>query len=446
MTKRWLISALLCLLLPAAGVFAASENVLDLARIQDQALSNGMRVIIKSEPYWRAVALGLVVRSGGRNDPAGKAGLAHLVEHLLFEPSLPGKSLSLSVEDLGGYVSAATGADSTQITLAVASQFAPDLMRQLSATAFKAQFTGEQVDAEKQLILHEMDNRFTSLGARLVAMGFDLAFTQHPYRFPVIGSRESVTSLTLEDAKQFYSTHYVPANVALIAVGDLDPTAFFALARQQFGTLPNLPATPESLPVEPPQTEPRIRLTDSDIANTVIEYAWHAPGIDDPASVCALDLIYTALERGETSLLTKTLENQHLALRSEASFLTEKYPGLFTITVITPPAQELAARKAILELIGRFRETQSSDEELQYLKKLLYADYAFDNQSYADQAGTLAFYEAISSYRFACNYLPLARAVSAAQLQETATKFLREDNYSLNVIRPRGTGGAETNV
>lgn len=446
MIRRWLVVPLFCLLVPAASLWAASENVLDLARIQDQTLSNGMKVIIKSEPYWRAVALGLVVRSGGRNDPAGKAGLAHLVEHLLFEPALPGKSLSLAVEDLGGYVNAATSADSTQITLAVASQFAPELMRQLAATAFGAQFTAEQVEAEKQIILHEMDNRYTSLGARLVAMGFDLAFTQHPYRNPVIGTRESVNSLTWEDAKQFYATHFVPANVALIAVGDLDPTAFFALARQQFGALPNTPAPRESLPVEPPQTEPRIRLTDSDIANTVIQYAWHAPGIDDPTSVCALDLIYTALERGETSLLTQALENQHLALRSEASFLTQKYPGLFTITVITPKDQELPARKAILELVGRFRDTRSTDEELQYLKKLLYADYAFDNQSYADQVGTLAFYEAITSYRFACSYLPLARAVTAAQLQETARKFLREDNYALNVIRPRGTGGAATNV
>ena len=87
-----------------------------------------------------------------------------------------------------------------------------------------------------------------------------------------------------------------------------------------------------------------------------------------------------------------------------------------------------------------------SHSQGRYAGSTWYADYAFANQSYPDQVGSLAFYEAISSYRFACNYLPLVRAVTAAQLQETARKFLRDDNYTLNVIRPRGAGGAETNV
>ena len=442
MTKP--LSSALILFLCLCAASAGAQPVLDLARIQDQTLDNGLRVILKSEPYWRAVSLCVVIRSGAKDDPPGQAGLAHLVEHLLFEPSLPGKSLSLSVEDLGGFVNAGTTADFTQITFAVASQFAPDLLGQLSATVFGAKFTPEQVDSEKQMVLREMSDRGAALENRLHAMGFDLAFTKHPYGRPLPGTSESLAGLTLADAQKFYADHYVPANVALIAVGDLDPTAFFPLARQQFGPVPARARVVEDLPVEPPQTESRVHVENTDIANTLLQFAWHAPGISDPAAVCAMDLLHTALARGETSLLTRTLNNQRLALHSEASFLTQKYPGLLTITAITPPDQELDARSAILKLMAQFRDTPFNSEDLAYLKKLLYADYAFENQSYADQAGTLAFYEAISTYRFATNYLAIVNSVTPAQLQAVAQKYLRDDNYSLTVLRPPSAvaGGA----
>ena len=434
--KRIPICALFLPLLWLCAASASAQPVLDLARIQDQTLDNGLRVIIKSEPYWRAVALGVVIRSGAKDDPPGQAGVAHLVEHLLFEPSLPGKSLSNSVEDLGGFVNAGTTQDFTQITLAVASQFAPDLLGQLQATVFGAKFTAEQVDSEKQMVLREMSDRAAALENRLSLMGFDLAFTVHPYGHPIPGTRESLTALTLADAQKFYADHYVPANVALIGVGDLDPTAFFALSRQQFAPVPARARVAENLPVEPLQTEPRVHVENVDIANTLLQFAWHAPGISDPSAVCAMDLIHTALARGETSLLTQSLNTQRLALHSEASFLTQKYPGLLTITLITPPDQELDARRAVLTLMSHFRDTPFNAEELAYLKKLLYADYAFENQSYADQVGTLAFYEAISSYRFATNYLALINSVTPAQLQATAQKYLRDDNYNLTVLRP----------
>jgi zinc protease len=435
-----LLLALLALLtLPAL----AAENpaaVLDLSHIQDQTLDNGLRVIIKSEPYWKAVALGAVLRTGSKDDPEGKSGLAHLVEHLLFEPTLPAKSLSLEVENLGGFVQAATTADFTQITVAVASQFAPDLMPHLAEALFGAKFTDEQVEAEKTIVLREIQDADAQVLPRLGNMIWDLSFTAHPYRFPVTGTADSVAKLTADDARKFYRQHYVAGNVALIAVGDLDPTSFFALARQHFGGYPKQSRPAENLPAEPEQTEARTRIVNLGVSNIIFRYAWHAPGISDKTGVCAMDLLYTALQGGETSLLSKALDQQGLALDSSCSFLTQKYPGLFTITVVTPPDKELAARKALLGVVATLRDKQFSDQELRYLKRLLYADYAFSNQSYPDQVGSLAFYEAIDTYRFATSYLNYTNAVSAEQIQATARKYLREDNYDLVILRPQAEG------
>lgn len=442
--SRLVLTLLLLLSFLPADAAENPAGVLDLSHIQDQTLDNGLRVIIKSEPYWKAVALGAVLRTGAKDDPPGKSGLAHLVEHMLFEPSLPAKSLSLEVENLGGFLNAATSADFTQLTLAVASQFAPDLMPHLAAAIFGAKFTEEQVEAEKAIILREIQDADAQVLPRLGNMIWDLAFTTHPYRFPVAGTAESVAGLTADDVRKFYREHYVAGNVALIAVGDLDPTSFFALARQHFGGYPKQNRPAENLPVEPEQTEPRTRIVNVGVPNTVLRYAWHAPGIADKPGVCAMDLLYTALDRGETSLLNKALDQQGLALDSSCSFLTQKHPGLFMITLVTPPDKELAARKALLSVVATLRDKQFSAEELRYLKKLLYADYAFSNQSYPDQVGSLAFYEAIDGYRFATGYLAYANAVTAEQIQAAARRYLRDDNYNLVILRPlRNAPGGE---
>ncbi len=425
----------------------AADNppaVLDRARMQDQTLGNGLRVIIKSEPYWKAVALGIVLRTGSKDDPPGQSGMAHLVEHLLFEPCLPGKSLSLEVENLGGYVNAATTKDFTQITLAVASQFAPDLMPRLAGAVFGADFTDEQVEAEKAIIIREIQDAHSEVLPRLDSMIWDLAFTQHPYRHPIGGTLESVAQLTAAQAREFYRQHYVAGNMALIAVGDLDPTSFFALARQHFGGYPQASRPAEQIPPEPEPEANRTNIVNVGVANSIIRYAWRVPGIADKSTVCAMDLLYTALDRGETSLLNKALEQKELALNSRCSFLTQKHPGLFMITVVAPPEKELEARQAVLATIANLRDNALTDEELRYLKKLLYADYAFSNQSYPDQVGSLAFYEAIDGYRFATGYLAYANAVTAEQIQAAARRYLRDDNYNLVILRPlRNAPGGE---
>ena len=433
----------------AAAAALGAENpaaVLDISHIQDQTLSNGLHVIIKSEPYWKAVSLGLVLRSGAKDDPPGQSGLAHLCEHLLFEPNLPGMSLALEVENLGGFVNAETTADFTQVNLAVASQFAPDLMPHLASAVFGAKFTDEQVAAEKLIVQREIQDRQAQVLTGVDHLLWDLSFTQHPYRFPLTGTVGGVAALTADQAREFYQQHYVAGNMALIAVGDLAPTSFFALARQHFGGYPKQDRPAENLPAEPEQTAARTKLVEAGIGNTLIRYAWHAPGVSDKAGVCAMDLLYTALARGETSLLNKALEQPGLALDASCEFLTEKYPGLFVITVITTPEKELQARQALREVMVGLRDKQFSDEELKYLKKLLYADYAFSNQSYSDQVGSLCFYEAVDSYKFATSYLSAVNAVTAEQLQAAAGKVLRENNYNLVIIRPQGAQPEGENV
>jgi len=385
------------------------------------------------------VAVGVVIKAGSGYETEEDAGVAHMVEHLLFEDSGDETALGPWIEDMGGYVNASTRRDFTQVTVAVASEFLPDIMPRLAQGVFAAQFTEEQVARQRQIIAREMADQYATAERVLEKLIWQLAYTVHPYKHPVPGTRETVAGLTSQEAHAFYQNFYVPSNAALIAVGDVQTEKFIELAASGFGQYSRGTAVIREPPTEPPQTEIR---TDAQVMGkhaTIVQFAWHAPGIASKAEVCAMDLAYTILGEGPHGWLDKHLcqENQ-LAVACGVQFLTQREPGLFIITVLTDSDSELAARQAVLEDIEKLRAEPVPEQTLQQAKHRLYTEYAFTNEAYTDQVDTLAFYEAIDSYHFATEYIERVNQVTAADLQAVVNKYLGPDNYNLVIVRPEG--------
>ncbi len=436
MISKTVAGVLLCIAL--AGLPAVGGPILDPAHIQEATLDNGLRVIVKQERYWPVAALVLVVRTGSLHESSENAGGAHMIEHLLFEGPANEEALGPWIEDMGGYVNAQTWRDFTQLTIAVASEFIPEVLPRVATGVFAAQFTDEQIARQRQIIGREMADRYTSVDAMVDRLIWDMAFTQHPYRRPIPGTAETVAALTKAEIEDFYNRFYVPSNAALLVVGDVEVDEFMQLAAASFGGYSSGAAPVPEFSVEPPQTEIRKKVKLLGYGVTILQFAWHAAGIGDKAEVCALDLAYTILGAGGGGWLDKHLvRDKQIAINSGVQFLTQREPGLFIITVVCEPDKELPVRETILEEIERLSTQPVSQQTLQQAKRLLYADYAFANDAYTDQVDTLAFYEAIDSYEFATEYIQRIGQVTAADIQAVARKYLGQDNYSLMIIRPQ---------
>ena len=419
----------------AVSVAAAAVPILDADRIQETTLENGLRVIVKPEPYAPVVALGLVIRAGSAYETDANSGVTHMIEHLLFEDPGDGAGLGPWIEDMGGYINASTWRDSTRIVVAVASEFLPEVLPRLAEAVFEAQFTDEQVTRQRRIIIREMADRYAGVDQVLEKLTWETAFTQHPYKRPIPGTPESVERLTREEVEAFYRRFYVPANTALLAVGDVATEEFTRLAASSFGGYAAGDLAGPQLPAEPAQTTTRIAAQPMETKVTFLQFAWHAPGLAAPADVWAMDLMYIILGEGEGGWLNKHVRQQRLALSCGVRFLTQRDPGLFVILAVTPPDKELAARQAILENIERLRTEPLSKEALWQAKRLLYAQYAFTNEAYTDQIETLGFYEAIASYKLATEYIERVNEVTAADVQAVAEKYLAPDQYTLVIIR-----------
>ncbi len=436
MRNRTVIVGLLLAMLTTSGVAAP---ILDPAHIHEKTLPNGLRVIVKSERQWPVVALGLVIKAGSGYETENNSGVAHMVEHLLFEERDSKDGLGPWIENMGGYINGTATRDFVEVTLAASSRHLDQMLPRLAAGVFAAKFTRDAVARQQRIIRRELADRISSTTDLIRMFTWQLAFTEHPYRRPVPGSPEQIDELDILKVQAFYRNFYRPDNAALIAVGDVDPDEFFELAEQAFGGHTSPPMDGVAVPPEPPQAEVRTRIEPLEKSVTLLQFAWRAPGIADRSEVCAMDLIYMIMDDRLSRLAQEPQDGKRLLSGAVVDYLTQRWPGLFIITAVTEPAHELDLRAAILAKVEQFGAAPVSSELLQDAQQHIYAQYAFTNEAYTDQVESLAFYEGIDSYQFAVDYIDLINQVTPEDVQRTAAKYLRSDNYNLVVLRPKST-------
>jgi zinc protease len=435
----------LCLalvLLPAARLLAfASLPILDPAKVTEKNLPNGLHLVIKEDRQWPVVALGMYVKAGSVNESASERGVAHLVEHLLFETTDErSEKLAPAIEDLGGRVSATTMRDFAHLNVVVASRSIETVLPLVVRSVFTSSFLEADFKREQAVVKREIADRDDRAEQFLDNMIWRLAFPTHPYGRPIGGTPEDLDKLTYAMARAFHKRFYVPNNAALVVAGDVDPDWVTSRVGQLTAQLPSQPTQWQVPAAEPVPATPRVK-TDHLARNiSLLAMAWQAPGIAHKEDCCAMDLIYTLLSQGAYGRLNRALvEQKKVALSADADFLTQRYPGLLVIQALVPTGKEEAAQAAVLEEVARMSAEPVTVEELDRAKRLLYTEYAFTNETYDDQVSSMGFYEAIDSYKFALDYIRQVLKVTPEQLQAVAKQYLTPGSYSLALLRGEKT-------
>ncbi|MCS7216711.1 MAG: insulinase family protein [Candidatus Bipolaricaulota bacterium] len=226
--------------------------------------SSGLRVLAEPMPGFRSVALGLWVQAGGREDPPGKEGLAHFVEHMTFKGTTRRSALEIaqSIDALGGHLNAATTAEYTFFYTEVLSAHLPEAWDILVELVTSPRFAPEDLPRERVVVAEEIraaeddpeDTAFRLLGELLWRDG-------HPLGKPVIGRLDSVARIELEDLWRFFGRHYHPREMVFVACGGADPEKVFSLAER----FPAREGAGDPRPRTPPQAGTGLALAERDI-------------------------------------------------------------------------------------------------------------------------------------------------------------------------------------
>ena len=328
-------------------------------------LDNGMEVVVIEDHRAKAVVHMVWYRIGAADESPGHSGIAHFLEHLMFQGTktvAPG-DLSKMVSAQGGSDNAFTTVDYTAYFQRVAADRL-DMMMGLEADRMvNLNLTEQDVLTERQVILDERNERTDSDPSALLGEQMAAAqYMNHTYGIPVIGWRHEMEALSRQDALDFYRANYAPNNAILVVAGDVVPEEVLAMARAHYGPLlPSEAIKPRIRPTEPPQlAERRLVLADERVAQPYVIRTYLAPERNpgDQRQAAALKLLAEVLGGNPTtSVLARALQfDTQTAVYAEAF-----YDGVsldmdtFGVIVVPVPGVTLTDAEAALDgVLERF--------------------------------------------------------------------------------------------
>ncbi len=319
-----------------------------------RVLSNGLTLLMHRDPKVPQVAVNVWYKVGSRNERAGKTGLAHLFEHLMFEGSLHHDDEYFApLEDVGAtQINATTSRDRTNYFQTVPVH-ALDLALWLESDRmgfFLDALTEEKLEEQRSVVLNEMRQGYNQPYGKLWKVIAESTYPDgHPYSWPVIGQQEDVEAFTLEDAREWFSTWYGPDNAVLTLAGDIDFDDATTRVERYFGDIPAGKPIVESGSWTAERTETRtVRMQDR-VPQARLALVWNLPAITDPDY---LPLYYLAgvLSSGRSSALFRRLVHRdELVTDISASMRPGYLASNLVIQADARPGVELDAICSTLE-------------------------------------------------------------------------------------------------
>jgi predicted Zn-dependent peptidase len=402
-----------------------------------ELLPNGVRIVVEPRSTGDVVALQLWVKVGGRDEGSNELGLAHYLEHMLSRGTerRPRAVISEAVEGVGGRMSARSSLEYTYHEVLLPAAHTALGIDVLADMAVNAVLDEADVEREKRAVLEEM--RFTGERSSqlLKRTLYEAVFDGHPYGRAVIGTPETIRSVSRSQLLDFYRRHYVPASFTLVVVGPVDPREIVAAGRRAFERLPR--GDGRRLPAPPPTgAMRRIEISDRG-AQACLGLAWPAARLDH-ADTPVLDLLVTILGRTRASRLAPTLlDGRALVTAISAGYDALEAAGVVWITTQLEVDRLASAEREILRQVARLRDEGVQERERRRATTLAEGRRQFEHEAVEGRAFALGHAETVWHLEDERAYIDRLRSVTLDQLRAAARRYLDPERYARVVVLPR---------
>ncbi len=416
--------------------------------MKERTLPNGLKVVSLQDNTSPTVAIHVWYNVGGKNDPRGKSGFAHMFEHMMFKSTknMPNEKMDRLTEDVGGFNNASTWDDFTNYYEVVPSNYLETLLWAESDRMVNLNVDEENFASERDVVKEEFRQSVLAqpYGQLNEYIG-SLSYATHPYKSGVIGDLDQLNAAKPADAKSFYDTYYRPDNAYLIVVGDFDQKQFDSWTDKYFGRLKKPTGViPRVIEVEPDRkAEVRYAKTAPNVPFPAVAITYLGPR-SDSADIPALRVADKILSGGDSSRLYQSLiYRQQIA--QEASFnLDNKVDGglLYFLGIASEGKSAEVIEKALLAELKLIQDKGVTSNELAKAKNQLVADAIRGREDNDSKA--IAIERAIA-YQHDPNAVntavQLLQAVTAADVQRVMKKYFTDTNRV--VIYYTNDGGAK---
>ena len=405
-------------------------------------LSNGMKALLVEVPKAPVVTVQVWYKVGSRNEVMGRAGLSHMLEHMMFNGTnkYPKGMFSRLIKKNGGVDNAFTSQDFTAYfenlsadRVELALELEADRMQGLALNREEFQREREVVKEERRLRIDDDPQSY------LVETLYAQIFLSHPYHWPIIGWMGDLNAMTLDDLQRHYDTYYSPNNATLVVVGDIKAEALLPRIKRLFEPIPRGPAPPPVVGQEPDQRGERRVILKREAQLPFVMVGYRVPNFTGDDAY-ALSVLESVLSHGKSGRLYRSLVyEQQLGLAVGAEYtLMQADPGLFYFYTIVKPGQKVeAVEEALLKEIQKIQAQPPSEQELQRAKNNVEAAYIFQQDSNFRHAMLLGEAETVGAgWRSVGQFVDHIRSVTGKDVQRVAQKYLVEDGRTVGILLP----------
>lgn len=405
-------------------------------------LSNGLQAVVLPDHRAPVVTHMMWYRVGSADETAGKSGLAHFLEHLMFKATatMPSGAYSRTIARNGGQDNAATSYDFTNYHFRIAKDRLPQMMRMEADRMANLQLAEQEVAPERSVVLDERRQRVDSEpSAVLDEMVWARLYPGHPYSVPVIGWEKDIAALSREDALGWYRQWYGPENAVLVVAGDITAAELEPLAKEIYGAVPRRgDLKTRSLPeVKPLAMSAEVKHSDPKVRQAQWQRNWIGVPLGHP-DAAALQVGMQILGGWRTSRLYRELVEGGKAVTAYA--WSEEMAAAGPINLSVQPAQGVsleAAKSAALGIVRALVAEGPTDEEMARAKRTLAANSIFRRDS---QVETANWYGALLTAGLSVEEIKAKddriAAVTAADVQAVMKRYLSDAHHVDALLLP----------
>ncbi len=402
-------------------------------------LKNGLKVLFLEDRSIPNANMYIFWKVGSRNEAPGITGLSHFFEHMMFNGSknYPAGAFDKVMEASGGSNNAYTSENVTVYTNwfpAEALGTVADL--EADRIAF-LQLDDNIIESERQVVLSERSTGLENNPWEQLSQGVrDVAFSAHPYSWPVIGWESDIRSWTKHDLQTYFETYYNPSNAVMVIVGAISPEVALSEIAPRFEGIVRSGKVPPVRTVEPPQLgERRVFVKKESATSPQLISAFHIPQ-SSHADYYALDLLSEIMTGGLSSRLYKVLVDQkEIAAGVHAEVSLSIDPDLFTISVEGMAGKNIAdVERALFVELEKLIKSGVTSEELEKAKNKKIAAFYRHMETINGKAELLGNYEVFfGGYQKLFEAPTRYQAVTTTQIKRVLGLYFVKQNRTVGI-------------
>ena len=431
---------LLGLIMTTRPAWAADLNpVASVEGITEFRLDNGMRVLLFPDPSKPQVTVNLTIFVGSRHEGYGEAGMAHLLEHMVFKGTPDHPEVPRVLKEHGADFNGTTWLDRTNYfeTLPASNENLEFALRLEADRMVNSLIKGEDLASEMTVVRNEFERGENSPSRILDQRMWSSAFEWHNYGKSTIGNRADIERVPVENLKRFYKKYYQPDNAMVILSGQFDPAQALGFVQKYFGVLPKPDRVLENTYTEEPAQDGERRVTlrrVGDVAQVGAMYHITSGAHPDYVSLDTLEHILTSSPSGR--LYKALVETRRVASVSGIAYALHD-PGVFKLSAEVAAGNEpLEVLAALNEIVETIHEKGVTEEEVNRAKTYWLKNWELSLNDSQQVAIQLSDWAAQGDWRLMFLYRDRLEQVTPASVQAVAKKYLQRNNRTVGVFLP----------